>query len=291
MQKYFSQLVLNDAETKVAFIICQREQMKIVTYDLEAKQMQEQYQTTSSIQGLNWWQDELIFLQDGMLKKLKDEQAYVITACEQFVMYEEGIAYLFNGEVNYIKSLNQIKNKILLNNVQQLFTKGGKGFIVQKEQKLYAYLSGNLVELPLQETVSTAAISDDAQYIACFAEQYGQMHVIVYDRTLHIVQNMTELLGDPIGNTLTTLEGVASLAPFWTETNAFYFLVTANNEVRLYYGDLYGTLLPASPEDECIYAYAIARSGNWAVTAVETLTGEHQLLFLNITTGKQQLIL
>ena len=292
MNKFFSQIILNDTETDIAFVIVEDESYIVNTYNFETKQMTIRLTATSPIHSLIWLDDKLLFLQKGELKMLHrhEQQPITITTCEQFVRYAFGVAYLQNGKVHFVDVSNLSEHQLLTDTVEKLYAKGGTGFIVQKDEKQFAFINGSFIEIPLAANISSAAVSFDAQYVAFFAEQFGMTQLFVKDIAMNVVQNMTEMLGETIGNTLTAQAGGSILTPEWTETNAFYFLVTANHEVRLYYGDLYGTLLPASPEDEKIYTFAIARSGNWAVTGLETQNGEQQLLYLDITTGEQQLI-
>ncbi len=111
--------------------------------------------------------------------------------------------------------------------------------------------------------------------------------VFVYDQVLNTTQNVTEMLDAPVGDYSVT-ERPTWQQIAWTETDALYFPLSVMGDVRLYYADLYGSIFPASPEEEHIMDFSMARSGNWGIAVISNPIMPERLAFLDITTGERR---
>lgn len=138
------------------------------------------------------------------------------------------------------------------------------------------------------------AFSFTGQYVAYISESANrtERHVIVYDFELGITQNLTEMLdvyaGDAMRPHMNDTQGVKEIQ--WIETDALYFLLSSDGDVRLYYADLYGSVFPASPESEHVMSYAVASSGNWALYVADEPLLEARLDWFDITIGEARTI-
>ena len=294
MIKYMMYLTLDSSENVVAFVVSKQGQHLLVTYELETNKLTTLFSTDSTISSVAWLHESLYFVHNCMLIQVdvNTQQQTELFQCEQLQQFSDD-AFVFLQRGNIICfNVTSREQQIIATEVDSLIATKGEIIVFKKAGAIYYWLQGELYELTVSFEVLSAALSFDEQYIAFFGTQLGAKQLFVYDIELQILQNMTEMLGATIGHdgVESSLPTLSLEIPAWTETNAFYFLVSANDEVRLYYGDLYGTLLPASPEDECIYDYVIARSGNWAITAFTGKDGQCQLVVLDITTGEQSTI-
>ncbi|WP_332648603.1 S9 family peptidase [Lysinibacillus sp. 54212] len=140
-----------------------------------------------------------------------------------------------------------------------------------------------------------AAFSFDNRYIAYVGsdsayKNASHANVYIYDTETGITQNVTEAIDAPVGDyaVADVQQGVNAPAVVWTETNALYFQLSTMGDVRLYYGDLEGSIFPASAEGEHIYDYSIANNGNWALIAVSNSTFPGELFYFDITTSTRR---
>lgn len=158
--------------------------------------------------------------------------------------------------------------------------------IATKEEKVLVEADGHY---------GGAAFSFDDRYIAYVgsdATYKNATHskVYVYDTETETTTVLTEELDAPVGDYAVAdlQQGVQAPAVVWTETNALYFQVSTMGDIRLYYATLEGELYPASPENEHVYGYAIAKSGNEALLAVSNPTFPGELFAYDITTGERK---
>ena len=166
--------------------------------------------------------------------------------------------------------------------------------IVKREQQLFVvYFSGDdvleLQEITLQSgQYGHVTFSFSGQYVAYIGETKTERHVYVYHFDLGLTQNLTEMLdvyaGDAMNPHLSSAHGVKEIQ--WTETDALYFLLSSDGDVRLYYADVYGSLFPASPESEHINSFSVAASGNWALYIADQPFIETSLEWFDITMGE-----
>lgn len=172
--------------------------------------------------------------------------------------------------------------------------------VVKRNQKLFAVQISNGEAGELQEVTLQAgnyvqvAFSFTGQYVAYISEveHKKERHVFVYDFETGITQNLTEMLdvyaGDAMSPQFNSEQGIKEIQ--WIETDALYFLLSIDGDVRLYYADLYGSLFPASPENEHIMSYSVAQSGNWALYVANEPLLEARLDWFDITTGEGRTI-
>ena len=275
------QPILTSDESGMTCILQRQQSMVLVTYNFETQAVHTLYETTEQITSFAELKEAYIVLQNEQLVQISKAtlQSTVVGQAQQIQQFQpSGFVYVHNGECFEVKGDTETN----IGQIECLYKTVGAFYMYKKDSSVFYRLDGQSYELILDFELESAALSFDGQYIAMFGQQFGMRQLFVYDIEQQIVQNMTETLGEAIGF---NANPYSVEAPSWTETNAFYFLVNANEEVRLYYGDLYGTLLPASPEEERIYAYTVAKSGNWAVTASITIENMNKYTQLDITTG------
>lgn len=275
------QPILTSDESGMICILQRQRNMVLVTYNFETQAVHTLYETTEQITSFAELKETYIVLQNEQLVQISKAtlQTTVVGQAQQIQQYQpSGFVYVNNGECFEVKDGKETS----IGQIEYLYKTVGAFYMYKKDSRVFYRLDGQSYELTLDFELESAALSFDGQYIAMFGQQYSRRQLFVYDIEQQIVQNMTEMLGEAIGF---NAKPYSVEAPSWTETNAFYFLVNANKEVRLYYGDLYGTLLPASPEEERIYAYTVEKSGNWAVTAALTVENMNKYAQLDITTG------
>ena len=273
--------ILTSDESGMICILQRQQSMVLVTYNFETQAVHTLYETTEQVTSFAELKEAYLVLHNEQLVQISKAtlQSTVFGQAQQIQKFEpSGFVYVNNGECFEVKDDKETN----IGQIECLYKTVGAFYMYKKDCRVFYQLDGQSYELSLDFELESAALSFDGQYIAMFGQQFGMRQLFVYDIEQQIVQNMTEMLGESIGF---DAKPYSVEAPSWTETNAFYFLVNANKEVRLYYGDLYGTLLPASPEEERIYAYTVSKSGNWAITAALTMENMKKYAQLDITTG------
>ena len=287
MSKQTLQLLLTADEQHVIIVSRDKQQFEIERYNLPHNEATKLYETANSITHVVRCGDVLLFVENNVLQRVQISDGTKTTmnkATSVWFYDEQSFVYVAQGNI-YKPMLHSMEVTLLASDIDRIVPSKGAFILYEKLGQLHFLGNCENAVLPLL-AVESAASSFDGQYIALYSSAQGVRHFYVYDVQMNILQNMTELLGEHIGYMGEPLPQAIIELPVWTETNAFYFLVCANDEVRLYYGDLYGTLLPASPEEQQIYTYTIANSGNWAITALKTSDGQHKILSLDITTGE-----
>lgn len=167
--------------------------------------------------------------------------------------------------------------------------------IFQSEKHLYLYdLQTKVIEQITSDEgdYRNVAVSFDENYIAFSGGVDGSSSLYVFDTSLHLLQNLTEMVdvyvGDAINRVYSEMYQTKQIQ--WIETNALYFLVSTMGDVRLYYADLEGSIFPASPEGEHVYDYSVSNNGNWAIITKSNPTIVSQISYVDITMGDDYLI-
>ncbi|MER1998541.1 MAG: hypothetical protein ABS882_02110 [Lysinibacillus sp.] len=292
-KQIIAQALTND-ENAVIFIVHENQNYQIVLYQLHSKLSHVLFTTTYPVKQFVNFSDSIYFIcnEEILQLLLTTQETNVITKATMLNSYNsQAFIYEQKGQVFSYNVATKCHTQ-LVTDIEKMYRTAGEMVLYKKNEEIVYMCDGKEQRFPVQCDIESVALSFDGQYMAFFNENEQGRHFYIYDLQEHIVQNMTELLGETIGYNGPELAQLhACEMPAWTEMNAFYFLVTANDETRLYYGDLYGTLLPASPEDEYIYSYTISNSGNWAVTSVLTKQHKMKCYKLDITTGNEMEII
>lgn len=121
-------------------------------------------------------------------------------------------------------------------------------------------------------------------------ENATQAELYVYDVANQTTQCLTEGIDAPIGDYVVADHQQGAQAPgvVWTKDDHLYFQVSTDGDVRLYFASLDGAVYPASPEDEHVYGYDIARDGSFALTAISNPVSPGELYKLAISTGERE---
>lgn len=121
-------------------------------------------------------------------------------------------------------------------------------------------------------------------------ENATQAELYVYDTANQTTQCLTEGIDAPIGDYVVADHQQGAQAPgvVWTKDDHLYFQVSTEGDVRLYFASLDGAVYPASPEDEHVYGYDIARDGSFALAAISDPVSPGELYKLAISTGERK---
>ena len=112
----------------------------------------------------------------------------------------------------------------------------------------------------------------------------------VYDIESGFREILTESLDGPVGDYVVadTQQGANAPSVVWTQENHLYFQVSTMGDVRLYAASLEGEMYPATGEDEYIYGYDVAESGEFALITLSNPTHIGELYIQTIATGERQ---
>jgi len=139
-----------------------------------------------------------------------------------------------------------------------------------------------------------ATFSSDDQYIAFSGmlhtfKNATQAEVYVYEVSTGKIQVLTEGIDAPVGDYAGADIQQGGSAPdvVWTNQNHLYFQLSTMGDVRLYFASLEGEIYPASPENEHVYGYDIARNGTFALATISNTIFPGELFKLNLATGER----
>jgi dipeptidyl aminopeptidase/acylaminoacyl peptidase len=112
----------------------------------------------------------------------------------------------------------------------------------------------------------------------------------VYDIESGTREILTEGIDAPVGDYVVadTQQGANAPSVVWTKDNHLYFQVSTMGDVRLYAASLEGEMYPATGEDEYIYGYDVAKSGEFALLTLSNPTHIGELYIQTIATGERQ---
>ncbi|WP_153732418.1 S9 family peptidase [Sporosarcina obsidiansis] len=138
------------------------------------------------------------------------------------------------------------------------------------------------------------SFSKDDRYIAYVGadlmfKNATQSDVFVYDQANGITMNLTAAIDAPVGDVSISDHLQQAVAPgvVWTVDDQLYFQLSVMGDVRLYAATLDGAIYPATGEDEHVYGYDIAASGEFALITVSTPTHPGELYLQTIMTGER----
>lgn len=140
-----------------------------------------------------------------------------------------------------------------------------------------------------------AAFSFDDAHIAFVGQSRTYQNathaeVYVYDAAEKTSQCLTEGIDAPVGDYVVADHQQGSDAPgvIWTQDDHLYFQMSTEGDVRLYFASLDGAVYPATPEDEHVYGYDIARDGSFALAAISNPVSPGELYQLDISAGQRK---
>ena len=112
----------------------------------------------------------------------------------------------------------------------------------------------------------------------------------VFDVESGTRQILTEGLDAPVGDYVVAdhQQGASALDVVWTKDNHLYFQVSVMGDVRLYAASLEGEMYPATGEDEHVYGYDVAKTGEFALLTVSNSTHVGELYLQTIATGERK---
>ena len=158
--------------------------------------------------------------------------------------------------------------------------------IKSKEEKTIieedGYFGG--VAFSFDDTKLAFVGSDSAYKNATHTELY------VYDLETGARQILTEGIDAPVGDYVVadSQQGADAPSVVWTQDNHLYFQLSTMGDVRLYVATLEGEMYPATGDDEHIYGYDVAKSGEFALVTVSNSTEIGELYVQTIATGERQ---
>lgn len=112
----------------------------------------------------------------------------------------------------------------------------------------------------------------------------------VYDIESGSREVLTDGIDAPVGDYVVADHQQGSNAPsvVWTKDNHLYFQVSTMGDVRLYAASLEGEMYPATGDDEHVYGYDVAKSGEFALVTISNPTKVGELYLHTIATGERQ---
>lgn len=150
------------------------------------------------------------------------------------------------------------------------------------------------VLLEEQGYFGSVQFSKDDRYIAYVGADLTfvnatQADVFVYERETGVTMNVTAGLDAPVGDESISdhLQQIASPGVVWTDDEQLYFQLSVMGDVRLYGAMLDGAIYPATGEDEHIYGFDVASTGEFALLTVSTPTNPGELYCQHIMTGER----
>lgn len=140
-----------------------------------------------------------------------------------------------------------------------------------------------------------ATFSPDGKKIAFIGadrrlENATHADVYVYDVASGSLTVLTESLDAPVGDLVAAdfQQGAEAPAAVWAGNDVLYFQVSVMGDVRLYYATLEGELYPATPENEHVYGYDVAKDGKTALLTASNPVHPGELYLQEITTGERK---
>ncbi|WP_075619869.1 S9 family peptidase [Paenisporosarcina indica] len=140
-----------------------------------------------------------------------------------------------------------------------------------------------------------AAFSGDDKLLAFVGSESAYRNathteLYVYDIEAGFRQILTEGLDAPVGDYVVADHQQGASAPdvVWTKDNHLYFQVSVMGDVRLYAASVEGEMYPATGEDEHVYGYDVAKTGEFALLTVSNPTHIGELYLQTIATGERK---
>ncbi|MEK4521022.1 S9 family peptidase [Psychrobacillus sp. FSL W7-1457] len=140
-----------------------------------------------------------------------------------------------------------------------------------------------------------AAFSHENDYVAFVGsnrtyENATHDEVYIYNVQTGVREALTEGIDAPVGDYSggDLQQGASAPSVAWTKDNYVYFQLSTMGDVRLYVASLEGEIYPATPENEHIYGYDIAKDGTFALAAISNSVFPGELFKLNLTTGERK---
>lgn len=114
--------------------------------------------------------------------------------------------------------------------------------------------------------------------------------VYIYNVEDAYYTSLTAMMDLPVGDyqTADVQQGAVAPGVVWCDDHALYFQLSTMGDTRLYYATLDGAIYPATPEDEHVYGYDIARDAIYALATISNPTSVGELYHLNISTGERE---
>lgn len=142
-----------------------------------------------------------------------------------------------------------------------------------------------------------AVFSPDDAYIAYVGanrtyENATQPELYIYHCETGINECLTANIDAPLGDLIVAdaQQGISGSPVAWTATNDLYFQLSTMGDVRLYYATVEGAIYPASPEQEHIYDFDVAKNGTFVIAAISNPVHPGELYKLTITTGEREVL-
>ncbi|KIL45636.1 S9 family peptidase [Jeotgalibacillus soli] len=137
--------------------------------------------------------------------------------------------------------------------------------------------------------------SPDGKYLAFLAserrfENATHAKLWVYEASTQTKQCITEGIDAPVGDYVVAdiQQGASVQSVVWNNEESFYFVISDQGNVKLYYGSVAGEVYPALDGDHHVYGFDVHGSSQQVIAAVSTHTNPGDLHLLHIPTGKNQ---
>ncbi|PKR78786.1 peptidase [Halalkalibacillus sediminis] len=244
-------------------------------------------------------------------EKDEDDKDFPKPTVIERMKYKADSAGLLEVKFQQIKllDLESEESEVLLqgekNYIFQTWLSDGKKFIYSTDEKRDQdfNFNQNIYFYNLEDKTSEELPTDEG-YASSFTQSPDGKHLLFvhmgreyenathaelyhYDLDNKITTCLTESLDAPVGDYVvgdflqqTVLQGAV-----WSSDKDFYFPVSNQGSVHLYYGNLDGELYPALQDNLHINGFDLA-SGQKAVLTISTLTNPSEIYTLDVTNGE-----
>ncbi|TDL35364.1 S9 family peptidase [Jeotgalibacillus sp. S-D1] len=112
----------------------------------------------------------------------------------------------------------------------------------------------------------------------------------VYDVNSKTQQCITEGIDAPVGDYVVAdvHQGASLQNVIWSSNESFYFIISDQGSVSLYYGSVNGEVYPAFSGDHHMYDYDVHGESQQVVAAISTHTNPGDLHIIHVPTGKNK---
>ncbi|WP_227395797.1 S9 family peptidase [Jeotgalibacillus aurantiacus] len=121
-------------------------------------------------------------------------------------------------------------------------------------------------------------------------ENATHSEIWVYDPSLKTSQCLTEGIDAPVGDYAVAdiQQGAGVPGLVWNDNNSFYFVLSDQGNVALYYGSLEGEVYPALEGSHHVYGFDVHGPTQQVAAAISTNTNPGDLHILHIPNGKNE---
>ncbi|PPA72379.1 S9 family peptidase [Jeotgalibacillus proteolyticus] len=169
-----------------------------------------------------------------------------------------------------------------------------KDFSFNNELYIYSLKNGTREKIKTKEGyLGGAAWSPDGEKVAYTAsdrtyENASHAKLWVYDSTTQTQQCITEGIDAPVGDFSVgdIQQGAGVQSVVWSDNESFYFVISDQGSVSLYFGSINGEVYPALSGSHHVYGFDVHGPSQQVIAAISTAVSPGELHLLHIPSGK-----